>query len=393
MQRLKILITALISVSFLSFDFSEIDNVVSNSISQGYFPGAQVLIGNEKVILYEKSYGNFTYGESSPVVTSGSIFDIASITKPVATSTAIMLLYKNGKLDLYDEVSKYIPEFSKNGKEDIKIINLLLHNSGLKAWIPFYKTCISKKDVLNEICNLYPDYVSETKTVYSDLNAILLGEIAEQVSGQSLDEYSRKNIFQPLKMENTFFNPSESKKSKILPTENDTYWRMRQLQGEVHDETASLMGGVSGNAGLFSNAGDLYKFMKMMLNSGSYYSPYTRGLKEEQFCSAELINRFTSRYNNLIYYNTRALGWETKPESGGTSYEIPCGSLISENCFGHTGYTGTSIWCDKDRKLIIIFLTTRVYPSRDNNGIRYVRPEIHNKAIEIYATISADEKH
>ncbi|MEO6694094.1 MAG: serine hydrolase, partial [Ignavibacteria bacterium] len=137
------------------------------------------------------------------------------------------------------------------------------------------------------------------------------------------------------------------------------------------------------NAGLFSNASDLYTFMKAFLNQGIYYNPHTRGLKEEQLINKEIVSLFTSRYTNVNYENSRGLGWDTKPLNVSAKYRIPCGELISENCFGHTGYTGTSVWCDKDRKLIIILLTNRVYPSRENDGIRKVRPEIHNRAIQI----------
>ena len=381
----RVIITALLSlIGTVSYagDFSELDNLISDGISRGYFPGAQIIVGNENEIIYKQNYGNFTYDEFSNAVTDESLFDIASVTKVVATTTSVMILYNNGMLDINDYVRKYLPEFSGNGKDEIRIINLLLHNSGLEAWKPFYKTCSTREDVIREIFNTGLDYSPGTKTLYSDLNSVLLGLIVENVSGLSLDKFCNENIFYNLGMKNSFFNPDENLKSRILPTENDTYWRMKQIHGEVHDETASLMGGVSGNAGLFSNAIDLYRFMKMMLSEGMYYNVYSRGLKEESMFKPDIVKMFTTKYPETEYFNTRALGWETKPEQTGKNSVIPCGELISENCFGHTGFTGTSIWCDKDRMLIIIFLTNRIYPSRDNNGIRTVRPEVHNKAIE-----------
>ncbi|MEO8666524.1 MAG: serine hydrolase, partial [Ignavibacteria bacterium] len=169
----------------------------------------------------------------------------------------------------------------------------------------------------------------------------------------------------------------------ILPTEFDNYWRNRLIQGEVHDETTAILGGVTGNAGLFSDAADIYKFMRMMLDDGEYYDPYSGGSKPEKMFDADIVKMFTTRYTDVSYENSRALGWDTKPLASSTKYRIPCGELISDNCFGHTGFTGTSIWCDKDRELIIIFLTNRVYPSRNNYGIRDIRPEIHNTAIQI----------
>ena len=371
-----------ISINTFAYDFSEVDQVISAGIYNQAYPGAQLLVGNGNEILYSKSYGNFTYDEFSQPVTENSMFDLASVTKVIAATSAIMLLYENEKIDLNDPVSKYIPEFTGRGKDNITIVDLLLHSSGLIAWIPFYKTCSSKSDVLNTIYDQDLNYSTNSKSVYSDLNAILLGEIVERVSGISLDKYCEANIFKPLGMKNTTYVPADEIQKNILPTENDTYWRGRLLQGEVHDEAAAVMGGVSGNAGLFSNAGDVYIFMKMMLNDGQYYNPYSRGLKAEYMFNPELINLFTSKFTDLGYENSRALGWDTKPDGSNSKYRIPCGELISENCFGHTGYTGTSVWCDVDRKLIIIFLTNRVYPSRENNGIRDIRPEVHNKVIE-----------
>jgi CubicO group peptidase (beta-lactamase class C family) len=370
-------------INAFAYDFSAVDDIISKGINNKAFPGAQLLIGNDKDILYNKSYGNFTYDDFSNVVTDESMYDLASVTKVIATTSAIMKLYQEKKINLTDRVSYYIPEFENNGKEHITILNLLLHNSGLIAFVPFYKTYSNKEDVLNAIYNIGLEYPTNTKFLYSDLNAIMLGLVVEKISGMDLYRYCKENIFLPLDMHSTMFIPEENLKEKIVPTEYDNYWRMRLIQGEVHDETTSILGGVSGNAGLFSNATDLYKFMRVMLNNGGYYNPYTRGLKEEKLFDADVISLFTKKYSDLTYENSRALGWDTKPLQSQTKYRIPCGEMISDNCFGHTGFTGTSIWCDKDRNLIIIFLTNRIYPSRENYGIREIRPEIHNMAIQI----------
>lgn len=384
MKKIILLSIAFIlcGLSCYANDFSKAEEIITQSIAKNYFPGAQLIVGDDNKIIYEKSFGNFTYDEFSPAVTDESIYDLASLTKVIATTSAIMKLYQEGKIDINDKVVKYIPEFANNGKENINILNLLLHNSGLKAFIPFYKYYSTKEEVINAIYNAELDYEPDTKFVYSDLNAILLGFIVEKVSGQSLDKYCEVNIFEPLGMRSTSFLPDDKMKERIPPTENDTYWRNRLLKGEVHDEAASILGGVAGNAGLFSNAEDLYKFMRLLLNNGSYYNPYSRGLKEEKLFEPEYVSLFTKRFTEVFYTNSRALGWDTKPDVLPSKYRMPCGELISDNCFGHTGYTGTSVWCDRDRKLIIIFLTNRVYPSRDNEGIREVRPDIHNAAIE-----------
>ncbi len=361
-------------------DFSEVDRIVSQGISSGAFPGAQVIIGTETGILHERYYGNYTYDETSRAVSEESIYDIASLTKVVATTTAIMILYDAGRIDLNEAVTKYIPEFGNNGKESVTVLNLLLHNSGLEAFVPFHTMYQSKDQVLDHIYTCSLKYQTGSKTVYSDLNAILLGLIVENVSGMSLDEYCRKNVFEPLGMTSTDFKPQGKMKDLSVPTENDNYWRMRLLKGEVHDEAAAMMEGVSGNAGLFSNAKDLYRFAKMMLNEGRY-SGYQVS-DNSRILNDVTVGLFTSRYNGLSYDNTRALGWETKPKM--EKFRIACGESISENCFGHTGYTGTSMWSDKDRKLIVIFLTNRVFPSRQNNQIREIRPDLHNAAIRAF---------
>ena len=364
-----------------TYDFSEVDYIIENGISNRSYPGAQLLIGNKEGILYQKSYGYYTYDKTTPV-TDKSIFDLASLTKVIATTSAIMKLYDQGKLSLDDRVAYYLPDFSVNGKEWINIRNLLLHNSGLRAWMPFYTTCSNKDDVIKTICNEELRYETGTGFTYSDLNAILLGVIVEKVTGMSFDEYCRTEIFEPLGMSSTTFNPTGDLEDLALPTEYDNNWRGRQLQGEVHDEAASVMGGVSGNAGLFSNTEDIYKLVSTLMNDGRYFNSFSAGMKMESFVYEESIHKFLEKPSDVYYYNTRLLGWDSKPEP--TSVRRPCGELISDNCFGHTGYTGTSVWADMDRGLVIILLTNRVYPSRSAKGLYEVRPELHNKVIEIY---------
>lgn len=385
MKRYRILIFIFLFLSLSgrppAATTTELENLVNSGITNKYFPGAQLLIGTPDKIILEKNFGKYTYDSDAQAVTSESIFDLASVTKVIATTTAIMQLYDNNRLNINDNVSLYIPEFATQEKGDIKIVNLLLHNSGLKAWIPFYKTCPTREQALNVLYNTPLDNPVGSKFVYSDLNAVVLGLIVEKVTGMSLDIYCQENIFFPMGMDNTTYLPDERMKKMALPTENDSYWRKRLLQGEVHDETAAIMGGVSGNAGLFSNAKDLYKFMRVMLSRSKYYNAHSRGLVEETLASADVMQLFTKKWETPLYNNTRGLGWDTKPEP--TSYKAPCGEKFSDNSFGHTGYTGTSVWADSDKNLIVIFLTNRVYPSRDNNGIREIRPEVHNMAVEL----------
>lgn len=378
-KYLFIFLFAVIYSNVIAYDFSDVDNLILNGIINKSFPGAGLIVGNERNIIYEKYYGGFTYDDNSEGVTENAVYDIASLTKVIATTSAVMKLYEKGQIDLDDKVSKYLPDFAANGKENITVRNLLLHNSGLKAWIPFNQFCSTRKEVIDAIMNVGLEYETGASFVYSDLNFIVLGLLMEKISGSTLAEYCYKEIFEPLRMESTFFTPSDNK--HIVPTEYDETWRKRLLKGEVHDESAFLMGGISGNAGLFSNARNIYTLVRALLNNGKYYNPYSRGLKEESLFKEETVSLFTSKYITDVYQNTRALGWDTKQEPIG-KYRSACGELISENCFGHTGYTGTSVWCDKDSKIIIVFLTNRVYPSRGNDGIREIRPELHNLIIK-----------
>ena len=381
MYKRFLLIILLFGGFSFSYDFSKIDSIVQSGISNRYYPCAQLIIGLNNDKIYEKSYGKLTYDENSEELKYFNLFDLASVTKVVATTTAIMVLYENGKINLDDKVIKYIPEFDNNGKSGITLRNLLLHNSGLKAWIPFYKYYKTKEEVLSAIYNITLEYSPETKFVYSDLNAILLGIIVERISEKKLNHFSTEEIFKKLGMNETFFTPGEFSVPYCVPTEYDTYWRNKQLKGEVHDEAAYILGGVAGNAGLFSDAWNLFVFMRMMLNKGKYYNPYTRGLKEEKFFNEKTVDLFTTKVTGLPYKNTRALGWDTKPEPN--KYRTQCGEMFSENCFGHTGYTGTSVWCDNDYKITVIFLTNRIYPSRGNEGIRDIRPDLHNAIINL----------
>jgi len=369
------------SQNIISVNFNSIDNIILDAISMKAFPAAQILIGDKSDILYYKNYGTYSYDDNT-YLSDSSLFDLASLTKVVATTSCTMALYEKKLIGLDDYVNKYIPEFSSYNKDKIKIKNLLEHNSGLKAWIPFRNTCSNKDEVLKTIYALPLDYPTDSAFVYSDLNMVILQEVLERVSGKSLDRLSQEILFDPLGMSYTKFNPEQ--KFNCLPTEIDDSFRYKLLQGIVQDETAYLLNGVSGNAGLFSNAKDLYLFMNMMLNKGSMIDKRRMTSRPVfvKIFNESTVDLFTSRFITDKYENTRALGWDTKPIS---TKELPSqsGDLISDNSFGHTGYTGTSIWCDKDRGLIIIFLTNRTYPHRESSKINDIRPQLHNEIIKL----------
>jgi beta-N-acetylhexosaminidase len=350
--------------------FEAVDSVINASIADSAFPGAVILIQKDGKKVYEKAFGNYTYDSSSGKVSVNTMYDLASLTKVIATTTATMVCYDKGLFKLDDEVSKYLPKFGVNGKENVTIRNLLVHNSGLRPDIPSYRIFDSVKNkeqgVMDEIFNDTLVYAAGTKMVYSDLNFILMGKIIEKVTGKPLDKFCERNIFKPLGMNSTMFNPPQSLFSRIAPTENDDYWRYRQIRGTVHDETSQLLGGVAGHAGLFSTAEDLSKLLQMLLQKGTYNG---RG-----YINASTVKMFVKKQSDL---SSRALGWDTKSPDYSSA-----GNFFSDNSYGHTGFTGTSVWTDPERNLFVIFLTNRVYPTRNNSKILRVRPKVHNAVIE-----------
>ncbi len=347
-------------------DFTEVDKIIQNGIKDTAYPGAVVLISKEGKILYEKAFGNFTYDKNSNPVKTTTMFDLASLTKVTATTNAAMICVDRGLFSLDDKVVKYIPEFGANGKDVVTIKNLMLHNAGLTAWKPFYKTNIKTADeLLKYIYNSELQYEPGTKTVYSDWGLITVGKIIERVTGQSLDEFCSKEIFKPLEMNHTMFNPPADLKNEIMPTEIDNYWRHRIIQGTVHDETSDMLGGVAGHAGLFSNADDLAKILRMLLQKGSYDG--------KLLIKPETVEMFIKRQSPK---SSRAIGWDTKTKEGSTA-----GTLFDLTSYGHTGFTGTSLWTDPTRRLFVIFLTNRVYPTRDNFKLFKIRGKLHDAVI------------
>lgn len=342
--------------------FLEVDLLIEKAISDSAFPGAVLLVSKDEKIMHEKAYGNYTYQQKSSKMKASTIFDLASVSKVVGTTSAAMMLIDQGKMNLDDKVSKYLPEFGNNGKENITIRNLLLHNAGLAPFKKYYDVYSTSEEVVNDIMNLAPEQEPGSKYVYSDLGMITLQRVMEKVSGKSLDNFLEENLFKPMIMNSTMYNPPAEVKDSCAPTEFDDFYRMRQLQGEVHDERAFMLNGVAGHAGLFSNAPDLAKFLQMILDKGNY--------KGKQFIKPETVELFTTKQSEQ---STRGLGWDTKSPEGSSA-----GQYFSMLSWGHTGYTGTSVWTDPELKTFVILLTNRVYPTRNNNKLSKVRPLIHD---------------
>jgi CubicO group peptidase (beta-lactamase class C family) len=327
---------------------------------------------NDQLALYP--FGKLTAGAKATSVSADTIYDLASLTKPIVTTTSVMMLARRKDIDLDTPVEVYLPTFAAAAGKDpnpawrarVTVRMLLLHDSGLPAHVDFYKNAKDKKAVLAAV--MAEPLVREpgTQIEYSDLGFILLGEIVERLTGVTLDEFARREIFAPMGMKSSLFNPPRNLRAQIAPTEQDDTYRKRLIQGEVHDENAWAMGGVAGHAGLFSTAGDVAAFAQMMLNGGIY--------EHHRLLALSTINTFTAR--TTIGGSSRALGWDV-PEDPSSS-----GQYFSAKSYGHTGFTGTSLWIDPERKLFVVLLTNRVNPTRANDKIRQVRPALHDAIVQ-----------
>lgn len=357
-------------VGMASEALTRVDSLIRASIQARTFPGAAVAIGRRNVLVKMEGYGYYTYDSEQPV-TQQSRFDMASLTKVVATTTATMKLYESGLLALDDTVSHYLPAFGQNGKEAVTIHHLLTHTAGLPPFRPFHTLGVTSREaVLDTIMATRLDNPPGFESRYSDFSMITLALVIEKITGQDFASYAKKAIFDPLGMKNTGFRPAGQPDTTIVPTEVDDYFRNRLIQGEVHDETAWILGGTAGHAGLFSTVEDLSQFAYMMVNGGRVHG--------EPFLKEETIRLFTTPIDSTRERHTRALGWDTKSPEGYSS----AGELFGPNSFGHTGFTGTSLWIDTDQQLFAILLTNRVYPTRDNRGLTPIRPAFADIAYE-----------
>ncbi|MFC1555696.1 glycoside hydrolase family 3 N-terminal domain-containing protein [candidate division KSB1 bacterium] len=347
-------------------DFSErLSAVLQSGVDNKVAPAVVCAVGRQGKNIFRKAFGSMTYEEDSPAVTVESIFDLASVTKVTATTTLAMIFYSRGLLDLDAPVSRYLPEM-KEGKR-FTVRNCLTHTTGLPAFKRFYQDYSGREEILEQIYNTELNYEPGTQTVYSDIGMMIMATILEGISGRSLDELFLEEVADPLGMDNTMYNPPENLFDTIVPTEDDP-WRGRVVRGEVHDENAFAYGGVSGHAGLFSTVGDLSKLAQMYLNKG--ISGNTMLVKEDA------IELFTRRAN-VVPGSPRGLGWWM------FDLNSPGGRYLSDNAFGHTGYTGTSIWIDPEEDMFIILFTNRVHPTRENTKISGFRKKVHNTVCEM----------
>jgi beta-glucosidase-like glycosyl hydrolase/CubicO group peptidase (beta-lactamase class C family) len=333
-----------------------LDDVIERAIGDGAFPGAVAAVGRDGALVHLKAYGRLEYGWLSASTRVDTMYDLASLTKVIATTTMAMILVDEGRLDLDKPVSAFVPKFAGGARDRVTVRHLLTHSSGIDWWAPLYKELDSKQAYLDRIVASELVYEPGSKSVYSDLGVLLLGEVLERVAGEPLESFVRRRVLDPLGMNDTRYRPGPELLSRIAPTEQDP-WRGRIVRGEVHDENAFALGGVAPHAGLFGTARDLARFAQMLLNGGV--------LEHRRIVSPEVVAAFTRRAD--VPGSSRALGWDTP------SANSSAGSLFSASSFGHTGFTGTSLWIDPERRLFLILLSNRVHPTRENNKIRQVR--------------------
>ncbi len=354
-------------------------DVIEKAIADKAFPGATLAVGYRgKVSVH--AFGKLSYAAKAAATTPNTMYDIASLTKVVATTTLVAKLAEGDfavPLDLDAKVERYLPEWASGPNAEwrhkVTIRLLLTHTSGLPAFKEYWRTSKGKQDTLGKIFAEPLDYEPGTKEIYSDLGIILMAEIIERLTGRTLDDLAKSTIFSPLEMKDTMYRPSKKLWPQIAPTEIDNNLRHRLVQGEVHDENAFAIGGVSGHAGLFSTAPDLAAFCQMLLNGGVY--------AHQRILRRATIAQFTMPQQ--LSNGTRTLGWAV-PTEGGSS-----GHYFSAHSFGHTGFTGTSIWIDPDRQLFVVLLTNRVHPTRENTKIQQVRPALHNAVLQALGLATA----
>ena len=321
-----------------------LDSILGAAIADGAAPGAALAVGRHGRLVHVRGYGRTDHAPTAPAVTDSTLWDLASLTKVVGATTAAMLLEEEGRLALDQPVRHYLPEFDAPDKAAITVRMLLLHTGGLEAFAPLWQEFRGREQYLRQINARPAENPPGDVTRYSDWDFILLGLIIERITGQTLDAFLEERVWSSLAMRDTGFRPDSAHLERIAPTEIDTL-RGGLVHGFVHDENAWALGGVAGHAGLFSSARDLARFADFMLDGGA---PLLHG---------ETVARWTARQNAG---SSRALGWDTpSPRSS-------AGRFFSPRSFGHTGFTGTSIWMDPEKGLFVVLLTNRVNPTRDN---------------------------
>lgn len=366
--------------------FERIEKEMQGAVDRGVFPGAVLLVREGERVFYLRAFGSRQLEPQRAPMQEATIFDLSSLTKPLATGVAVMLLVRDGKVHPDDRVTRFFHNFGVYGKTHATMRHLLNHSSGLPAWRPYFKEILqierkgekvnflgsdsAKQWVYQQISRERPESAAGSKALYSDLGFILLGALVEVVTGTSLDRFCQERIFRPLGMRATSFIDLSMVRTRRIQPITDMIaatercpWRKRVLCGEVHDDNAYAMGGVAGHAGLFGAARDLDTLLCRLKACWA---------GEDEFLPAAIMREFWTR-DAKIPSSSWALGWDTPSPTASAA-----GSHFSANTIGHLGFTGTSIWLDLERDRHVILLSNRVHPSRDNNAIKEFRPMIHD---------------
>jgi len=353
--------------------FSRAFAMVREAIEQRAFPAAALAVTHRGSLVALQGFGRFTYEDDAPPVQPDTIFDLASVTKVVATTAVAMLLHERGQLPLDIPLGHFLPDFVARAprhqqatREAVTLLMLLAHSSGLPAYEKLFEVAAFREELVRAALTTRLVAAPGARAEYSDVGFILLGEVLARQAGLALDLFARQEIFTPLGMTHTRFNPPAEWKPGIPPTEDDRTFRKRVIQGEVNDENASVMGGTAGHAGVFAPAIDIARFAECMLRGGA------------TILKPETVQLFTRRAESPAG-SSRALGWDTPspPASSGTHF--------SAGSFGHLGFTGASLWIDPARQLSVTLLTNRTWPNRMSQAIRQVRPLVHDAIVEALA--------
>jgi len=351
--------------------FARAFSIIRDGIEQRAFPGAALAVTHRGALIASKGFGRFTYDEDATAVHADTVFDLASVTKVIATTAVAMLLYERRCLQLDAPLANFLSEFvslaprhQQPAREAVTVRMLLVHSSGLPAYEKLFQFAQSREELVRAALTTRLVSPPGTRAEYSDIGFILLGEVLARRADLSLDLFARQEVFTPLGMTRTRFNPPLEFKSEIPPTEDDRTFRKRIIQGEVNDENAYVMGGAAGHAGVFSSAIDVARFAECMLRGGApLFQPAT-------------VKLFTRREETPAG-TSRALGWDTPSLPGSAS-----GTRFSRASFGHLGFTGTSIWIDPGRQLSVTLLTNRIWANGASQAIKQVRPLLHDAIVE-----------
>jgi len=357
------------------FDAATFDPIVQSGIRAGAYPGAVLVVGRADTILFLNGYGRFTWSPRSAAVDPDStLFDLASLTKIVATTSALMVLVERGAVRLDVPVRTYLPEFQAAGTEGLTVRHLLTHTSGLRATLPLYREADAAA-ALRRVFAESPIYRPGTRVLYSDVNAILLGEIVRRAAREPLDRFAAREIFAPLGLTHTLYRPPVALRRRIAPTGE---WHGHAVAGEVNDRNAARLGGVAGHAGLFANATDVARFAQWILHEGAL--PDGRHVVR-----SETVRLFTTKAADFGHgTEARALGWQAVPTGETVS---SAGTEFGPRSFGHTGWTGTSLWIDPDRGLFVVLLTNRAFAPRARRSFTVLK-EVRGRVADAAAQAS-----